>query len=404
MVGLPLLVIAFSALVAILAHSQDVLQPLFIAVFCSYLIRPLVNCLTAPVGECASLACCLPMCRFFCRRCSRDKPITKDEQDDDFEDLGLLTSKRVTPTPQRRGIGRHRCPHWLAVMVAFCMVLGSIVGAFVIVINSVTKFEHESLHLYEKQAAITRDDFLNWLQSSFKVDGKDLMTKLGNDIAVSKIFTVAFTAIYNTLTGFFVVFLFILYLLLEKTEQNYSKESMRTKIDTQIQRYILLKTLISAAVAGLVYIIIGPVLGVRLSSLWGVLTFVLNFIPNVGPIIATILPAPVIIFDPSFNTAHMILALALPGSVHALVGNLIEPKIFGNHLDLHPIFLLLSLSFWFAIWGMSGAILCVPIMAVLRIIISHSRHPYAMAVINLMEGNLHPLMAKGNPNNYMRDR
>jgi AI-2 transport protein TqsA len=77
--------------------------------------------------------------------------------------------------------------------------------------------------------------------------------------------------------------------------------------------------------------------------------------------------------------------------VHAIVGNVVEPKVFGDSLELHPIVVdaihslrstsdpqvLLSLAFWFALWGTPGAILSVPITAVCRIIITHIRHPYA---------------------------
>jgi len=68
--------------------------------------------------------------------------------------------------------------------------------------------------------------------------------------------------------------------------------------------------------------------------------------------------------------------------VHAIVGNFVEPKVFGDSLELHPVVVnllivkrfrgcmilplvfikvLLSLAFWFALWGMAGAILSVSV-------------------------------------------
>lgn len=410
-VGLPLLIIAFVASIVILAHGQDVFQPLFIAIFFSYLIRPIINCLTTPFGDCLRFACCVSLCQFLCKRVRVSRKNAERDEDDILEmsDIGLLSSKRVAPAASdarqnQRGCAGSSCPHWLAVVVAFVFVLGIIGASTAIIINAVSTFEQESLTVYEQQAAIMQANFREWLHENFKLDSGDMLEKLGNDIGLSSVFSMALSFIYNTISSLFVVFLFILYLLFEKSPDNYSKESLRSKIDHQIQRYILLKTLISTAVAVAAFIILGPILKVRLSSLWGVLTFVLNFIPNVGPIIATLLPIPVVIFDPDLNSAQMVLAITLPGLVHAVVGNAVEPTVFGDHLDLHPIFLLLSLSFWFTIWGVSGAILCVPIMAVLRIIISHSRHPYATGMLHLMEGNLYPLLATSNPNTYERDR
>lgn len=40
------------------------------------------------------------------------------------------------------------------------------------------------------------------------------------------------------------------------------------------------------------------VLGVQLAYVFGLITFVLNFVPNLGPLIATFLPMPLVIFDP----------------------------------------------------------------------------------------------------------
>ena len=57
-------------------------------------------------------------------------------------------------------------------------------------------------------------------------------------------------------------------------------------------------------------------------------------------------------------------------------------------MELHPVVVMLSLSFWFVVWGIPGAILSVPITAVARIIVSHSRHPYARVCLRLLEGKL----------------
>ncbi len=59
--------------------------------------------------------------------------------------------------------------------------------------------------------------------------------------------------------------------------------------------------------------------------------------------------------------------LLLPGSVQMLIGNVIEPRIMGEGLDLHPITILFALTFWGLLWGPMGAILAVPITAILRI-------------------------------------
>ena len=63
---------------------------------------------------------------------------------------------------------------------------------------------------------------------------------------------------------------------------------------------------------------------------------------------------------------------ALPILFQNLIGNILEPKIFGNKLGLNPIVILLSLLLWGYIWGIGGMILSVPITAVLKIIFERS--------------------------------
>jgi len=260
------------------------------------------------------------------------------------------------------------------------------------VANTIDVFERESLTLYEAQAASLRDFVVNWAKVHLGVDGSYLVNMLQDNLPVTNIIKTTFFYFFNLITGLFVVFLFMIYLLFEETSMD--KHSLRHKIDKQIQRYIVLKTFISALVGLGVFVILGPILNVRMASLFSILTFLLNFIPNVGPVIATLIPAPIILFDPAFSSLHMVMAFVLPILMHMIVGNFLEPKIFGHELALHPVFLLLSLAFWFAIWGIPGAILSVPMTAVFRIAIQHSHHPYAKAAINIMEGKVTELLSR----------
>jgi AI-2 transport protein TqsA len=75
----------------------------------------------------------------------------------------------------------------------------------------------------------------------------------------------------------------------------------------------------------------------------------------------------------------LILSVVLPVLVQFIMGNIVEAKIFGNSLDLHPVIILLSLIFWGLVWGIVGMLLAVPLMAVLKITFErfHSTKPFA---------------------------
>jgi AI-2 transport protein TqsA len=138
-------------------------------------------------------------------------------------------------------------------------------------------------------------------------------------------------------------------------------------IDAGIQRYMLLKTGLSLAV-GLCFWLLLTLLGADFAILWGAFAFVMNFIPTVGPILATI-PAVVMLFL-QFGDAlgYALFASALVGVIPALFGNIIEPKVFGDSLNLNFFAILFALVLWSFLWGASGAVLSVPMMMAISLI------------------------------------
>jgi AI-2 transport protein TqsA len=52
-----------------------------------------------------------------------------------------------------------------------------------------------------------------------------------------------------------------------------------------------------------------------------------------------------------------------------VMGNVIEPKLMGEGLNLHPVTVLLALSFWGLLWGIVGMFLAAPITAAIRIVL-----------------------------------
>ena len=58
------------------------------------------------------------------------------------------------------------------------------------------------------------------------------------------------------------------------------------------------------------------------------------------------------------------LTLALPLALHVAIGNFVEPCLLGPLLSLHPVVVLVCLSFWWVLWGVAGAVHAVPITSV----------------------------------------
>jgi len=140
----------------------------------------------------------------------------------------------------------------------------------------------------------------------------------------------------------------------------------------QISKYLRMLAIISFVTGVLVYGAL-YVLRVEFALMWAVLAFLLNFIPWVGSIVACIPPILVALvqYYPSISPALLTLIVLL--TIQSTLGNIVTPKVMGDTLDLSPIIILVSLMFWGGIWGVTGALLAVPIAVMIKIICENIR-------------------------------
>jgi AI-2 transport protein TqsA len=188
-------------------------------------------------------------------------------------------------------------------------------------------------------------------------------------------------------SGTMLVIIFTLFILLgRRASAAYRKHvGMLAEIEERVQRYITQMVMLSA-ISG---ILVGGTLavcGVKFAVMFGFLAFLLNFIPTVGSIIATLLPLPIILLSPEMGPTAKILALAIPATIQIYLGNVVQPRVLGNALELHPIVVLISLVFWGMIWGLPGAFLATPMTAVLRIVLE--KIPATRPIAELLAGRI----------------
>jgi predicted PurR-regulated permease PerM len=138
-------------------------------------------------------------------------------------------------------------------------------------------------------------------------------------------------------------------------------------IASQISRYLSIKVLISAITGMLVWLVL-QLMGVDFPITWGMLAFLLNFIPTVGSIVATIPPVLLALVQFYPNLWMAVAVLAALALIQQVIGNFIEPKLMGENLNLSPVVILISLVFWGWLWGITGALLSVPIAAAIKIV------------------------------------
>jgi predicted PurR-regulated permease PerM len=142
------------------------------------------------------------------------------------------------------------------------------------------------------------------------------------------------------------------------------------QIESDVSAYLTTITAINV-VLGLAVWGIMSALGVPNPLLWGVLATVTNYIPYLGAIIMIAILAMVGFL--SFDDVGQ--ALLVPGAfvgLNILESYVLTPLVLGRRLTLNPVVIFLGLTFWGWIWGITGALLAVPIMVVFKIFCDHS--------------------------------
>jgi len=101
-------------------------------------------------------------------------------------------------------------------------------------------------------------------------------------------------------------------------------------------------------------------------TLWGAVAFLLNFVPIIGPVIGI-----AILLWPASSRWLGRFQRSRPRYVYALIhffeGEMFTPHLVARRFELNPVLVILSLLFWDAIWGIPGALLAVPLLAIIKI-------------------------------------
>jgi len=121
--------------------------------------------------------------------------------------------------------------------------------------------------------------------------------------------------------------------------------------------------------------------------LWGILAGILRFVPYIGVFIAIVFPlALAVAVDPGWSLLLWTAALFL--IVEPLVGQVIEPLLYGRSTGLSPLAVVLSATFWTALWGPIGLVLATPLTICLVVL---GRHVENLQFLDVMFGDRPPL-------------
>lgn len=186
--------------------------------------------------------------------------------------------------------------------------------------------------------------------------------------------------IVSLFTNILLITLFVIFIFMGNASAE--KPALVGTIQKQISFYLLVKIGVSLLAALCTWIVLTTV-KTELAMMLAVLTFILNFIPNIGPLISTVAPVPVLFLQYGFDW-QMLLVVGLLTAVHFVIGNILETKWLGKGMNLNPLVVVASLIFWALVWGVMGALLAVPLTAIIKMILE--RHETTQPIARFLGG------------------
>src|SRR6202023_277345 len=150
----------------------------------------------------------------------------------------------------------------------------------------------------------------------------------------------------------------------------------------RLSRFFLVQTLVNASF-GVIVAVGLYFIGLPRPILWGIVAFFLRFVPYTGPIVAAGFPvALAAAIDPGWGMALETLALFL--IVEPIIGQGVDPWLYGHNTGISPIAVVISTTFWTWLWGTVGLVLSTPLTVCLVVL---GRHVERLAFLDIIFGD-----------------
>jgi predicted PurR-regulated permease PerM len=154
------------------------------------------------------------------------------------------------------------------------------------------------------------------------------------------------------------------------------------QIESDVSAYLFTITIMNLAV-GVATGAVMALCGMGDPVLWGTVAFLLNYIPILGPMTGV-----VVFLLAGLLSINSLWVAFLPAGLYLLIhlveGETVTPMLLARRFTINPVLVILSLVFWYWMWGVPGAILSTPMLAITKIICDRIRP--LMAFGHFMEG------------------
>ncbi|SNZ01171.1 AI-2E family transporter [Flagellimonas pacifica] len=303
--------------------------------------------------------------------------------------------RKLKSTINKISLFRKYVPDWAKNMSLTIVIVGVIYF-----VSSVISLNIETLingyDMYEKNVQTVLDS----INTAFGMDIKaNILNEQDISATISGLVETVASSLTNMVSNVFMILLYMLFIFLEESNFNEKLKlifvengkyqdisSTLIELENSVSNYLGVKTLVSLITASLSAIALLSI-GVDAPIFWALIIFILNYIPTIGSLIATLFPTIFCLFQFGEVTPAL-LTLIVVGSIQLIIGNVLEPKLVGNSMNISALVAIIALSFWGLIWGTTGMILSVPITVIMVIVFSKFDKTRAIAILLSDKGNV----------------
>lgn len=276
---------------------------------------------------------------------------------------------------------RKRVPKWLAILLSILLALIAVTGLLYFFVYQLMSFKDDlpelaanlQTKMNEMQSFIAKRTEFSRRQQSVWMDKK--IQELGNDAStyIMNIFSttgsfladLALIPIYIFFLTFYSDrFKYFVSLLLDKQyhEKTFFIVNKVSRVSQQYLKGILIDILILSVLNSTGFLI----LGIKHAILFGTLAAFLNIVPYIGVMVGSIFPVIIALLTKD-SIWYAVGVIGVCTFVQFLDNNFITPKVVGSSVSINPLAATIVLIIGASLWGVMGMILFIPITGMIKV-------------------------------------
>ena len=201
------------------------------------------------------------------------------------------------------------------------------------------------------------------------------------------------------LTGAIIIVIYIIFLVIESGvarqklaalvpdhERRREVATLLGRINAEIETYLGIK-LFLGLVQGVPTFVVLKLVGVDAAGFWAVVVFFFSFIPTIGSLVGIIFPSLMALVQFS-DLQPFLIVVSVLAVVQVWASNWLEPALMARSLNLSPLAVFVAIFAGGAIWGIVGALIVVPLLAIATIVFAQIPSMRPVAILLSRDGSL----------------